>query len=170
MIVTLAVLRTLVETDLPDAALQVILDAADEDLTLAVGPDTTGTHLEEASGERFLFLLRPASAVTSIKETVGTTTTTLATDDWKKWPDNMRFERLSTGTNAASGWQGQVEVVYTPADLNKRNRALSQLVQLAVDFRPGGASESLGDHQRTQEAYDREKARIINSARSRSFA
>jgi len=165
----LTTLRTFVETDLADAPLQVILTAADEDLTLAVGPDTADVQTVDMEGERFLFLPRPVSAIASIKETVGTTTTTLATNDWKLWGDKQ-IERLSTGTNPADGWCGRVEVSYTPADLNRRNRALVQLVQLALDYRPGGKSESIGDHSRTQADVDSERARIINGVRSRSFA
>ena len=167
---TLAVLRTFVETDLLDAGLQVILDAADEDLTLAVGPETAAVQTYDAEGDRFLFLGRPASVVASITETVGATVTTLATNDWKLWSNATQLERLSTGTHPAGGWCGQVDVTYTPDDLNRRNRALTQLVQLAVDFRPGGKSESIGDHNRTQDDYDVARNRILMGARSRTFA
>lgn len=167
---TLTVLRTFVETDLADAALQGIMDAADEDLTLAVGPDTADMQTEDMEGERFLFLRRPAAAIASITQTMGSTVTTLATDDWKKWPNNKQLERLSTGTNPSDGWYGRIEVSYTPADLNRRNRALQALVQFELDYRHGKKSESIGDHAMTQEEYDAARGRIISAVRSWSFA
>ena len=167
---TLTTLRTFIETDLADAALQVILGAADEDLTLAVGPDAADVQTEDMEGERFLFLDRPASVISGITETIGTTVTTLVASDWKLWPNMTQIERLATGTNPSDRWWGRVEVSYTPADLNRRNRALVQLVQLDLDYRFGATSEAIGDHNRSQRAYDEERVKIISGARTRSFA
>jgi hypothetical protein len=167
---TLTTLRTFIETALTDAAPPVRRGAADEDLTLAVGPDAAEVELADAWGERFLFLGRPAASITGITETIGTTVTTLAASDYKLWPDKTQIERLSTGTNPAAGWHGKVEVSYTPADLNRRDRALTQLVQLDLDYRFGATSEAIGDHNRSQRAYDEERVKIISGARTRSFA
>jgi hypothetical protein len=163
-------LRTFVETDLLDAALQVILDAADEDLTAAVGPDAADVCTVDAEGERFLFLSRPAASITSITETVGTAVTTLAASDYKLWPSKLQLERLVTGTNPADGWCGRVDVSFAPADLNRRNRSLVQLVELELNYRAGAQSETIGDHSLTQQQHDVERARIVAGARTRGFA
>lgn len=165
-------LRTFVETDLSDSALQVILDAANEDLTLAVGPDTAMVEVIEGQGRPILWLARPAnSTFTSITETDSAgTVTTLAIDDYTLAGDGLQLYRLNTGTNPRTGWYGTVTVSYTPLDLNRRARALVQLVEHALAFRPGAKSEDIGDHSRSQQDYDRERARIIAGAATRWMA
>jgi hypothetical protein len=169
---TLTVLRTFVETDLSDSALQVILDATNEDLNLAVGPDTSMLETVEGEGRRIIWLARPAnSTFASITETDSEgTVVTLAIDDYSLAADGMQLTRLNTGTNPRTGWGGTVAITYTPLDLNKRNRALVQLVELDLAFRPGARSENVGDFSRTHQEYDKERARIISQAQSRTMA
>jgi hypothetical protein len=169
----LATLRAFVETDLADASLQALLDAAEEDMRGALGPDATMVEERYMSGERYFNLARPTKVVSSITETDASgASTTLAVSDYRIEQERMRLERLdlSTSANPKSGWAGQVKVTYVPNDLARRNRALVQLVQLEVDFRPGSKSESNGDHSRTSQDYDAERDRIIAAAQSRWFA
>ncbi|HXK36009.1 MAG TPA: hypothetical protein VJ553_00300 [Candidatus Paceibacterota bacterium] len=167
----LVTLRTFVETDLGDAPLQAILDAADEDLTAAVGPDLADVEKQDMDGQGFLFLTRPAAAITSITEYSGGVTTTLVAGDYELQPNKKDIRRLSTGTNPAYGWNGTVTVSYTPDDLKKRDRCIVQLVELDLAFRPGAKSENVGDdHSRTMEDYDKARVKIISQARSRAFA
>ncbi len=168
---TIAVLRTFIETDLSDTALTVVLAAADEELTLAVGPDTEMVEERDMHGEVNLWLERPTSDVSEITLTADDgTITTLDDDDYEIHVSGMRIKRLATGPNPETGWTSKVRVTYTPSDLNRRNSALAQLVELELAFRPGAKSEGIGDHSRTMQDYNAEKARIINSAQSRSFA
>ncbi len=170
---TLAVLKTFIETDLVDSALQVIFDSADEDITTVVGPDTTMVEEREMDGQRILWLERPLDTLVggSITETDSSgNMTTLATDDYHVHPNQMRIMRLNTGTNPKGGWTGLVTLTYTPGDLNQRNRAIQALVQLELDFRHGKKSESIGDHSMTQQDYNTARARIISQAQSRSMA
>jgi hypothetical protein len=168
---TLVELRTFIETDLADAPLQAILDAADEDLTAAVGPDLADIEKQDMEGQEFLFLTRPATAITSITEYSEGVTTTLVASDYELQPNKKDIRRLSTGTNSASGWNGTVTVSYTPGDLKRRDRAIVQLVELDLAFRPGAKSENIGDdHSRTMEDYDKARAKIISQAQSRAFA
>jgi hypothetical protein len=168
---TLVTLRTFVETDLSDSALQVILDAANEDITLAVGADTTQVETLKGDRQATYWLSRPVSAWTSIVETdAGGTAVTLATNDYSLDGNAIAITRLNTGTNPKSGWTDTIVFTYTPADLNKRNRAIVQLVELDLAFRPGAKSENVGDMSRSMQNYDEERARIINSARSRFLA
>jgi hypothetical protein len=166
------VLRTFVETDLSDAALQLLLDAANEDLNLAVGPDTSMVEVVEGEGRPIIWLARPAnSTFSSITETDSAgTIVTLAVNDYSLAADGMQLYRLNTGTNPRTGWVGTVTITYTPLDLNKRNRALVQLVELDLAFRPGAKSESIGDLSRTHQDYNVERARIISQAMSRTIA
>ena len=166
----LTTLRTFIETDLGDAPLQVMLEAANEDLTAAVGPDTADVCTRDMEGERFLFLSRPASVIATITTTIGGTVTSLATNDWKLWAGGTQLERLATGTNPADGWCGRVDVSFTPGDLNRRNRAIVALVQLELDYRHGKKSESIGDHSMTQDEYSAARGKIISGAVTWSFA
>jgi len=169
---TLAVLRTFVETDISDAALQVILSAAEEDITSAVGADTTMVELRDAHGEPVLWLNRPCATMGAVTETdaAGTVVTLVAADYELDTANNLRVARLATGTNPKSGWSGRVSLTYAPGDLNRRNRAIAQLVELDLAFRPGAKSENLGDHSRSMQDYDAERARIIAQAQSRRMA
>jgi hypothetical protein len=171
---TLAVLRTFVETDLADAALQVILSAAEEDITEAVGADTTMVELRDAHGESVLWLARSCATMGAITETDdgGTVVTLDATDYELDTANNRRIERIGddTATHPASGWTGRVSLTYAPGDLNRRNRAIAQLVELDLAFRPGAKSENIGDHSRSMQDYDAERARIISQAQSRRMA
>jgi hypothetical protein len=170
--VTLLTLRTFIETDLADAPLQVILDAANEDILASVGTDTSQIETVEGEGQETLWLNRPAnSTFASITETdTGGTVVTLATNDYSLDGNAQALSRLNSGTNPKSGWTGTVTITYTPLDLNRRNRAIVQLVELDLAFRPGARSESIGDLSRGMQDYDRERARIISQAQSRSFA
>lgn len=167
----LTTLKTFVETDLEDAALQVVLDAAEEDMTRAVGPEGGMIEEREMDGQADLWLERPAESITSVTETDDAgTVTTLVAADYRLHPNRMRIRRLATGTNQSTGWTGTVTVSYVPDDLAARNRALVGLVELTLAFRPGAASESVGDFSRTHQDYDRERARIISQAQSRAVA
>lgn len=168
---TLIELRTFVETDLADAALQLILDAAEEDLTKAVGPEGGMIELRAMEGQADFWTERPIDKVTSATETDDAgTVVTLVAADYRLHPSKTRLTRLATGTNPASGWTGLVTLSYVPADLAARNRAIAQLVELDLAFRPGARSENLGDFSRTHQDYDAERARIISAAQSRSMA
>jgi hypothetical protein len=169
--VTLVTLRTFIETDLSDTSLQVILDAANEDITLAIGTDTTQIETLKGSGQAIYWIQRPVSSFTSIVETdAGGTVITLATNDYSLDGNAMAITRLATGTNPKSGWTDTIVFTYAPADLNKRNRAIAQLVELDLAFRPGAKSENVGDMSRSMQDYDAERGRIINAARARQFA
>ena len=168
---TLTVLRTFIETDLSDSALTVILAAADEDVTTAVGPDTSMIEERDMQGQKILWLERPCLTMTSITETDSSgNVTTLDATDYHLHPNQLRVTRLNTGTNPKSGWTGLITLTYAPGDLNTRQRALVALVTLELDYRYGKKSENIGDHSMTQQDYDKERARIISQAMARQFA
>jgi hypothetical protein len=163
--VDLTTLKTFVETDLADAALQVILDAAEEDLTKAIGPEGGMIEMRQMEGQEDFWTERPIGSVTSVTETDDAgTVVTLVASDYRIHPSKTRLTRLDTGTNPASGWTGLVTLSYQPADLAARNRAIVQLVELDLVFRPGARSENLGDFSRTHQDYNTERERIISQA------
>jgi hypothetical protein len=168
---TLITLRTFIETDLADTPLQVILDAVNEDITAAVGTDTSQVETLKGEGQAVYWIERPVSSFTTIIETdSGGTAVTLAVDDYELDGNKQAITRLNTGTNPKSGWTDTIVFTYVPADLNRRNRAIVQLVELDLAFRPGARQESIGDLSRGMQNYDDERARIISQAMSKVLA
>lgn len=142
---TAAELREHITTALSDDALQLLADAAWEAIAQAAGAEGALTEVYDGSGT-YLFLTRPVSAFTSITETVGSTATILAADDYRLSPDGMSVRRLATGTSPQSYWQGDVSVVYVPADDEAQRQVVQiALVRLYVNHHPGIADERIGD-------------------------
>lgn len=144
-ILTVSELREHVNTDLGDDALQRLLDAAEWAIVNRAG--AVGARTEIASGGYlFLPLSRPAASITSVVETVGGSDTTLATDDYLIGLGEMLVERLSTGTNSRSSWGDRVTVVYVPVDDEAiRIEVQIALCQLALNYQPGLAEETIGE-------------------------
>jgi hypothetical protein len=159
-ILTLAQMRESVETDLPDAALQRLIDAEDAEIVRRYGAPATQTQVLRG-GSASLYLSRQASAITSVSEEVGGTVTALAADDYELWSGGI-LEREADGTNGRAAWGERVTVVYVPvADAEQRTACLAQLVQLAVRY-SGVASESIGgDYSATKHDYQRERERLL---------
>ncbi len=142
-LLTVPQLREHVETPLPDAAVQRLLDDAEAAITAQVGP--VGTVSETIQGGySTLILSRPVGAVTSIVANG----TTLAANDYRA--GSYVLSRLTGGTNPASYWAGSVVVTYTPADdTATRQRVQIELVRLALTYNPGLTSETIGDWSQT---------------------
>lgn len=124
--------RDHVESDLVDDALQRIIDAADAEIIRRLGALASQTEVIPGDG-LFIYLARKASSVTSITERYAVSgfslsDLALAASDYDLLDDGYRIERLTTGTNAASRWNGQATVVYVPQDRTAERKML--LVQL----------------------------------------
>lgn len=146
MILTVDELRDHVTSGLEDDALQRLLDASEAAIIERAG--ATGAREELFGGGRtFLTLGRPATAIGTITEQVGTTVTTLATDDYLLHPNGYTLERLRTGTNGRWRWNGRVTVDYTPVDTDDL-RALVQieLCQSVLNYNPGLAGFTIGTY------------------------
>lgn len=164
-------LRQHVETDLPDAALQRILDAEEAEIVRRYGAHATATELV-AGGKRSLVLQRPAASVTSVTEVVagwiGETSTVLAPDDYRLWFGNLMLERLGTGTNPRDRWGDRVTVVYVPQDrATQRTLVLVNVCKLAVSY-SGVASQQIGgDYSEKQHDYVAERERLLKTLAGR---
>jgi hypothetical protein len=135
--------REHVATSLGDDAVGRLLDDAEAQIVAYAGSAGSVTELVDGGFGR-LSLSRPTSSVTSITETVGTTSVTLATDDWRHRGAYV-LERLNTGTNARWTWNRLVTVVYTPDDDSVQRKAVQlELVKLEIAFTPGLAAETVG--------------------------
>lgn len=173
-LVTLDELRALVETDVTDAALQMVLDAADADIVNA-----HGAHAGEVSerfapgvGDARLWASRPidtAEDVTVVETHAGPggmTTVTLDADDYEVW-EPRELVRIATGPNSGTTWAARVDVTYTPestVSTARRRMVTVDLVRMALTWEGVGAS-SVGDASRTHVDYQRERRRILGRLR-----
>jgi hypothetical protein len=141
MILTVDELREHVTTALEDDALQRLLDAAEAEIVRYAGDPGAAVEILHGSG-RYLTLDRPAESITSITEAWGATSTTLSASDWLLYPSGLVLERLTTGPNGRSSWWRRVTVTYTPRDDEAlREKAQIDLVNLALNYNPGGTME-----------------------------
>jgi hypothetical protein len=137
-------------TELPDPALQMLLDAAEGWITHLLGATDAVVERHETLGSG-IYPTRRIATVTSVKETVGTVVTTLATNDYRVWPGGWQIERLNTGTNPRTVWTGIVELTYPRPELEiaDRKRVQRELVQLDLNHNPGLNSEQIGAWEET---------------------
>jgi hypothetical protein len=168
-LLTVAQLHEHLETDLPDSALQRILDAEESEIVQRYGAHATASETLQGQGE-WLVLSRPAASITSITETIGDDVTPLAADDYLVW-GGSRLSRMGDGTHPAWTWADQVAVVYTPLDqVAQRTLVLVNLCRLAIGY-TGLASESVGsgDHSETALIYSQERERLLRSLSPRGL-
>jgi hypothetical protein len=153
-------LRQHVETDLSDEALQRIIDAQEERIDDRCGASGTQTQAFSPNYSNVLFPYRKVASITSIVETVGDTSTTLAADDYRV-VNGKRIDRLGTGTNPRTYWAPDVLVSYVPeGKTDQRITVLINLCKLDIEY-SGLKSESIGDHSESHEGYLDEREEII---------
>lgn len=142
-LLTAAEVRSHVETDLDDVALQRVIDRLDADLLARLGPHS-GPLTEVVSGAMLsVYVRRPIASVTSVREgdVIDADAAVLtAGGHYRLWAGEGRLERLPAGALFAT----VVEVVYTPVDdLDRRKRVLLELVRLDL-AQSGRSQESIG--------------------------
>ena len=158
---TLGEVRARTETDLDDATLTTIIDAEIESLQREAGGPTE-TETQFASGLKKIILKRKPASITSITErgTLTAAPVTLAANDWRQ-TGLYGIYRLADGTNPAASWGAEVVIAYVPElDAALRDRAIFDLVQLAVEFRAFD-SEEAGDWKGTQKDYDKRRKAVL---------
>lgn len=144
---TVARLRAYVTTQLSDAALQPLLDAALADIDRVTGPVARRERLR-ARGDMILLSDRAAS-ITSIVEDARGAAVTLAADDYEVSDSGRLLYRLR-GTNPSDCWRGLVDVRYQrPDDTAARIRVAVALVELDLSHEPGLVSEKIGTWEET---------------------
>lgn len=162
-ILTTAELKTHVETDLAEAALQRILDGLDAEIIARAG--ALGSQVARVDGfSREIVLPRAAATLTSVVESgLDGTTLALAADDYSLWPSGQAITRLSGGTNSAVVWARSVTVTYTPVDdLARRRVALIDLAKLELQFN-GLSSERVGDYSSEAAKHSEARESIFRS-------
>lgn len=143
-LLTVAEFEEHVTTTLGDAAIQRLLDDAEDTINAFAGAVGSAVELVSGGSTR-ITTSRPVSAVTSIVERDGwSSPITLAADDWEL-VNRFQLVRLRYGTNSYSSWRGPVRITYTPVDdTDTRKIVQLELVRLAITTNPGLASETVG--------------------------
>lgn len=142
---TLAVedVREFVGTNLSEAAVQRLLDAAYRDVYERVGTTDELTEQIRAGSGPLLMLSQAASEITSVTEDLRGTAQELDPDDYALRPSGSLLERLDSGPYPSRRWRGLVEVVYTMTITDAdRDRVVIELVKFDATFQPGLASQS----------------------------
>lgn len=157
-------LREHVETDLPDSAVQALIDDADAEIVRRYGPHRDAANplsIRLMGGHKFLFLTRPIETVDSITETAGGVETELAADDYRVWYEGFALQRRSDGTNVASVWGEEVVIAYVPQDDTAiRQRVAIDLVRLAVQYQ-ALRNERVGDYNAAHVDYREERELLL---------
>lgn len=166
MALTIEQVRERVETSLSDAAVQVILDACEAEVSRFAGSATSDQETFTASGVRLLPLSRRHASITTIVERrlLSSDPVTLAANDWRE-VGSYRLLRLASGTNPASCWGAEVAISYVPeVDAALRNRVTLDLIQMDCDFRSYD-TEKVGDWSGTQNDYRSRRAALLSQIR-----
>ena len=166
-LMTLPEVRQNVETDLEDDALQRVMDGVEQDIDQQFG--AVASQVDDLEGGlKSLFATRPISSITTIVETVGTTETTLAADDYKL-RHNSQIDRLNTGTNSRIRWGDRVEVTYVPVDdTDKRRLVYIRLIELAIKYNALG-NERVGDYSSQSVDFTAEREKILGGLKRKGF-
>ena len=169
-LITIAELKTHVETDLSDAALQRVIDGQERAIFGKYGDHDSASEVFEETFSKVIFPGRKVSAITSITERVGDTDTVLSSDDYEVITGGGRIDRLGTGTNPATYWGDRVTVVYTPVDTSAlRIQVLIDLCILTLAFN-GLKRESTGDYSSEAKEYNKERRELLSTLQGRSYA
>lgn len=176
-LLTVAQLREHVRTDLTDAALQRLADAAERIISDRAGPLASQTeHFDAADlydhGDT-IFLSRTPGSITSVSERDGLDddVENLSADDYEI-RGKRRLIRRGDGTNPRARWADHVTVVYVPVDdTDLRSEVQIELVRLMAENR-GLSSETVGDWSGGYGDYQQQRERILSalSVRQRLFA
>lgn len=145
MLLTLAELRALFETDLADAPLQALLDAAEEEIVTHAGAHASASDFFSKPWSDRLFLKRKASAITTVTERFRDEETELEADDYRLVA-SRELVRRHDGTNPRLAWGDEVTVAYEPVDdAATRKRVQADLVKLTAQYnatRTAGGGDS----------------------------
>ena len=176
-------METLVQSGLPDQALDIYIDAADNRIVTEVGPHdgelaqfedfpnggysaggiSLPASLYSNSLHSNVYLYRPAVSIAEVKVwEYGLSEADGSVLDEAQYRVDHGGRVL---VRVDAWWETHVKVTFTPVAENpKRRQALVQLVKLALAF-DGYKTESIGSTSRTTVNYVTEERRILNTLR-----
>lgn len=166
MALDLAAVRARVETDLDDATVQRILDAAVEDVNRRAGDAASQSETFRALGAREIALSRRAADITEVTEIAHRhgDPVTLSANDYRRSGD-YRLVRTLNGDNPAGCWGFEVQVEYVPeVDAQLRDRVTLDVIQVDAEFR-ALESEGVGDWDGSYADYQERREAVLAQVR-----
>lgn len=152
-------LREFIETDLSDAALQLYIDAEQEQVDQRLG---SGQDSLRAFGTKTVILRSPATSITEVTTRAypDQDPVTLSANDYRLFADRQLI-RNSDGDNPASCWHGEIVITYEQlTDESLTQRVIVDLVKLAIEFK-GVKGEKVGDTSTTFADYQVQRESIL---------
>lgn len=155
---TVSEFREHFETDLPDDAIQRVIDSVEDEVTKMAGPVGQHTYVLNGGGKYLFFLNGPILSIDSIEETVGDTVTTLDATDYRLVDGGYYAERLyRLALNPRYTWGRQISVTVThPPASPKRKLTTIDIVKGELQYNgvaqesAGGYNVSMGDWLKTR--------------------
>lgn len=168
-LLTPAELEYQVETDLPNTALQQIIDTVEQDIEDYAGPTAAYVAEYNPSLDHVIRLPVKASAVVSVTEYLGAQSepekTVLEEDDYELSDNGWNLRRLSSGTNPGGYWGWHVVVTITPVgDTARRKQVAVELARLLITS-SGYSQEEVCDWSATTKDERAERAKILSRLR-----
>lgn len=175
-LVSLADARALIQTDVADSGLQLLLDAAEQQIVNRWGPNYPGpvtitkerTDYSLETLDWLYYTERPIETVTTITEVFGDeyseTSQVLSPNDYRIFYGGRALQRLGNGTNQRWLWGHRVTLVYVPLDDTlRRKEIIIELVRLALRH-SGVRAQSEGNIAETSyEDYSKERSDLVGS-------
>jgi hypothetical protein len=169
-LITIAVARAHIETDLVDAALQRLIDDADAEIVERFGSHVGNLteELERGGFGRFIFPSRRVVGVVTLNEYAlasEVATVLLAANDYRVLNNGRMLERLSSGTNPRTAWGERNVIVYSTTDQSaRRTRVEIDLVRLASVYE-AKKGERAGDYSAELLEYRKERDALLGVLR-----
>lgn len=143
-LVNVAEIRSLIETDLGDTALEILENEAEATIMERYGVNYPGPVIRNyelldysMTPPNILLLERSVLTITNIHEFSGEPVVdlTLAANDYRVLLGGTAVIRLATGTNPADVWARRVVITYTPIDDTfKRKKVIIDLIRLGIKY------------------------------------
>jgi len=167
-LISIADARLHIGTDLPDDALQAIIDAEEALIVQGYGPHTTQTDVMFTRKlTSTIMLKRSAQSITSIIERWYTVDYTLAPEDYELIDNGNIVHRLVNSPFGKFTWGDLVTITYTPLDESAlRVGVLIDLVKTNIQH-TGANIEKDTDYTIDTKDYVIRKGLILNQLRHR---
>ncbi len=174
---SVAELRTVVQTDLSNPELQVVINREEGEIDRRLGAASDGSTTviveTKPGGGANLYTRRPIVSVSQVREQqlLGGSFVTLLTTQFYAWKDEGRIERLPAVGGAPPTWTGiggiwgpLVEVTYIPVDDRERRKmAIIEFVRIALERTAMRSENVAGEYSFQAPEWDTLRATLYRS-------
>lgn len=165
-LITPTELREHFETDLPDTAVQRVIDAEDAEIIRRHGSLDSALEIFDGTKGKYLFLSRPAQSIVSVTYTINDQVPLVLDASDYQLTNGQQLLRYNFGTNPMSYWDYRNEVTYIPRDdAAQRTMVLIDLCKLSLQYQ-AVQGQTVGDYQYAMYSdYQTQYNRILSKLR-----